>query len=296
MAGIKRAITTDGAIRAYCIDSTDIVQTAYEYHHTTPVATAALGRTLTMCAVMGSQLKGQNDSLTVLIKGDGPLGGIVACADSSVGVRGYVYNPQANVPNKKNGKLDVSGVIGAGYLSISRDLGLKEPYVGQVPLVTGEIAEDFTYYYALSEQVPTAISLGVLVDVDYTVKCAGGFMVQLMPGADESVGVQMEETVRALPPITTILDEGITSAQVLERLLAGRSYELLEDVQAGYRCDCSMERIERALLSLGRDELEDIIRSQGEAELTCQFCPRTYRVPRARLEQLLQSADLSGED
>lgn len=286
MAIIKRAITQDGAIRVYCIDSSDIVKTAYAYHHTTPVASAALGRTLTMCAMMRAQFKGDSDSVTILIKGDGPLGGVVA-AGNATGVRGYVYNPAADVPNKKNGKLDVGGAIGKGALSISRDLGLKEPYVGKVPLVTGEIAEDFTYYYAMSEQVPTAIALGVLIDVDCSVKNAGGYMVQLMPEATEADGIAMEKAVNNLPPITQLLDMGVTPDHIIGDLLAGRAFDWLEDVETRYVCECSDERIQRALISLGRKELEEMIAAGKEIEITCQFCPKVYHVPVEQIQELL---------
>ncbi len=288
MAMIKRAITQDGFIRAYCLDSTDICGTAQRYHHTSPVATAALGRTLTMCAIMGSLLKGAQDSLTVLIKGDGPLGGIVATANSQGKVKGYVYHPQVDIPNKPNGKLDVSGAIGNGSLSISRDLGLKEPYMGQVPLVTGEIAEDFTYYYAMSEQTPTAIALGVLVDVDYSVKCAGGYMLQLMPGASDAVATQLEQTVRSLPPVTELLSDGMCAEDILAKLLHGLPYDCMEDIPVKYECDCSMDRIEKALLSLGAKELSDILEKDGQAELTCQFCPKVYHVGKEQLEALIE--------
>ena len=290
MARIVRAITEDGFIRLTLINSRDIADTAQKYHNTTPVATAALGRTLTMAAIMGCNLKNPDHNLTIYIKGDGPLGGIVASANGAFGVKGYVYNPLCDVPKKKNGKLDVGGAIGKGYLSVSRDLGLKEPYIGQVPLVTGEIAEDFTYYYAKSEQTPTAIALGVLVDTDLSVKAAGGFMLQLMPDCDDETAKRLEERVSSLPPITELLTKYETEEEIISFILDGFQPKLLDEAIYEYHCDCSMERIEKALISLGKKELEDIINTDGKAELTCQFCPKTYKLNKDELICLLNSA------
>lgn len=290
MSRIKRAISADGFIRISLINSTDIVNVAQRYHHTTPVATAALGRTLTMAAIMGSMLKEKSDNLTIYIKGDGPLGGIVAAANGDGAVKGYVYNPIADVPKKRNGKLDVGKAVGKGYLSISKDLGLKEPYVGQVPLVTGEIAEDFTYYYAKSEQTPTAVSLGVLVDTDLSAKKAGGFLLQLMPDCDDETAKKIEERIKELPPITELLTECKTEEEAIEKILEGFEPKMLDEAEVKYRCDCSKERIDRALISLGKAELEDIINTDGKAELTCQFCPKIYRLDKEELTALLNSA------
>lgn len=290
MGDMLRAISEDGFIRLTLIDSTDIVTIAQKYHNTTPVATAALGRTLTMAAIMGCNLKSPDDRLTIYIKGDGPLGGIVAAADGACNVKGYVYNPLTDIPKKANGKLDVGGAIGKGYLSISRDLGLKDPYVGQVPLITGEIAEDFTYYYAKSEQTPTAVALGVLVDTDLSAKKAGGFMLQLMPGCDDETAEKLEKHIAALPSATELLSECETLKDAAFKILDGFSPKLLDEFAYFYRCDCSRDKIDRALISLGRKELEDIINTEGKAELTCQFCPKVYRLNKEELQNLLESA------
>lgn len=290
MAEVIRAISNDGFIRLTLIDSTDIVTTAQKYHNTTPVATAALGRTLTMAAIMSGNLKHPDDSLTIYIKGDGPLGGIVASANGTCAVKGYVYNPLCDVPKKKNGKLDVGGAIGKGYLSISRDLGLKEPYVGQVPLVTGEIAEDFTYYYAKSEQTPTAVALGVLVDTDLSAKRAGGFLVQLMPDCDDETAEKLDVSLKTLPSVTELLESSNSLEEAAFKILDGFDVKILDEFAAFYHCDCNRERIEKALISLGKTELEDIINNEGKAELTCQFCPKIYTLNKEELQTLLQSA------
>lgn len=289
MGHITRAIDTEGNIRISFINSRDIVNTAQSIHHTSPVVTAALGRTLTITALMGAMLKAPTDNLTVYIKGDGPLGGMVTAADGNGMVKGYAYEPLVDLPLKK-GKLDVGGAIGRGSLAISRDLGLKEPYVGRVPLVTGEIGEDFTYYFAKSEQTPTAIALGVLVDTDLTAKQAGGFIVQLMPGADDAVAAALEENLRALSTITTMLENGMSAEEVIESVAKGFTLKYLDGVDYAYRCDCSEEKIARALISLGTDELQDMIEKDGGAEITCQFCPKVYRFNKEELTALYESA------
>lgn len=289
MGKITKAIDFEGNVRISFINSRDIVNTAQEIHHTSPVVTAALGRTLTITALMGSLLKEPTDNMTVYIKGDGPLGGMVTAADGAGMVKGYAYEPLVDLPLKR-GKLDVGGAIGRGSLAISRDLGLKEPYVGRVPLVTGEIGEDFTYYFAKSEQIPTAIALGVLVDTDLSAKQAGGFIVQLMPGAGEKVAAMLEENLRKLPPVTTLLEEGRTPEQIIETIAEGLSVKYLDSAEYQYRCDCSMEKITRALISMGADELKEMIEKDGKAEITCQFCPKVYRLNKEELTELYQSA------
>lgn len=289
MGKITKAIDFEGNVRISFINSRDIVNTAQEIHHTSPVVTAALGRTLTITALMGSLLKEPTDNMTVYIKGDGPLGGMVTAADGAGMVKGYAYEPLVDLPLKR-GKLDVGGAIGRGSLAISRDLGLKEPYVGRVPLVTGEIGEDFTYYFAKSEQIPTAIALGVLVDTDLSAKQAGGFIVQLMPGAGEKVAAMLEENLRKLPPVTTLLEEGRTPEQIIETIAEGLSVKYLDSAEYQYRCDCSMEKITRALISMGADELKEMIEKDGKAEITCQFCPKIYRLNKEELTELYQSA------
>ena len=289
MGYITKAIDTDGFVRISFINSRDIVNTAQKIHNTSPVATAALGRTLTITALMGALLKEPTDNMTVYIKGDGPLGGMVTAADGAGMVKGYVYEPLVDLPLKR-GKLDVGGAIGKGSLAISRDLGMKEPYVGKVPLVTGEIGEDFTYYFAMSEQTPTAIALGVLVDTDLTAKQAGGFIVQLMPGAGDDVAVKIEENLRELPPVTTLLEEGKTPEEIIEAIAKGFAIKYLDGATYEYRCDCSYEKISRALISLGKEDLLDMIEKDGGAEITCQFCPKVYRLDKEELTALYESA------
>ncbi|MBQ4518752.1 MAG: Hsp33 family molecular chaperone HslO [Clostridia bacterium] len=289
MGYITKAIDADGFVRISFINSRDIVNTAQKIHNTSPVATAALGRTLTITALMGALLKEPTDNMTVYIKGDGPLGGMVTAADGAGMVKGYVYEPLVDLPLKR-GKLDVGGAIGKGSLAISRDLGMKEPYVGKVPLVTGEIGEDFTYYFAMSEQTPTAIALGVLVDTDLTAKQAGGFIVQLMPGAGDDVAVKIEENLRELPPVTTLLEEGKTPEEIIEAIAKGFAIKYLDGATYEYRCDCSYEKISRALISLGKEDLMDMIEKDGGAEITCQFCPKVYRLDKEELTALYESA------
>lgn len=291
MGKILRAVDESGMIRVSFLNSKDIVNTAQGIHNTSPVATAALGRTLTMTAFLGSMLKSPDDKVTVYIKGDGPLGGIVATSDGCGMVKGYVYNPLVDLPLNKQGKLAVGAAIGKGYLSISKDLGLKEPYMGSVPLVTGEIAEDFTYYFAKSEQTPTAIALGVLVDTDLTAKEAGGFIVQLMPNADDETAKIVEQNVRSLPPVTEMLSDGLTGEEIIKKVAEGFDVKFLDSSSYEYRCDCSHEKIEKALISLGKAELTDIIEKEGKAELTCQFCPKVYRLDKAELKELLEKAE-----
>ncbi len=289
MARIIRAIEEWGNFRISFIDSRDIVNTAQSIHHTSPVVTAALGRTLTVTALMAASLKASTDNLTVYIKGDGPLKGMVTAADGAGMVKGYAYEPLVDLPLKK-GKLDVGGAIGRGSLAISKDLGLKEPYLGQVPLVTGEIGEDFTYYFAKSEQIPTAIALGVLVDTDLTVRQAGGFMVQMLPGAEDEAAIILENNLKTLPPVTTMLEEGMTGEQILEAVAKGLTLQYLDPTDYEYRCDCSEEKIHRALISMGTEELLDMIEKDNGAEITCQFCPKVYRLSGDDLRALYDSA------
>ncbi|MBZ4645672.1 MAG: molecular chaperone Hsp33 [Petroclostridium sp.] len=288
---IVRALSTDGTIRAFAAITTNLVNEAQKIHNTYPIATAALGRTLTAAAMMGAMLKGEQDILTIQIKGDGPLGGVVAVADSRANVKGYVHHPHVELPLKPNGKLDVGGAIGRnGYLSVIRDLGLKEPYVGQVPLATGEIAEDLTLYYVRSEQVPSAVALGVLVDVDLSVKASGGFIIQLMPEADDKVAEKLENVISQLSPVTSMVSEGMNAEDILGKILKDFEWNISEKIDTRYECGCSRERIERALISLGKKELEDIIEEQGEAELTCHFCNKIYHFNKSELGALLEKS------
>lgn len=290
MSIIKRAIDSQGLVRVSFIDSRDIVQKARDIFNTTPVITAALGRTLTMTALIGSGMKSPEDTVSCFIKGDGSAGTIVCTADGKGSVKGCAQNAQVELPLKPNGKLDVGGAVGKGSLAITMDLGLKEPYVGQVPLVTGEIAEDFTYYYAKSQQIPTAISLGVLVDTDYSVKQAGGLFIQLMPGCDDETAALIEENVKSLAPITTMLEEGASYDLIMASVFSGLFYKYLDDTEYQYRCDCSREKIEKALISLGEKELLAMMREDHGAQVTCRFCPEVYQFTEFELDQLLRKA------
>ena len=290
MSIIKKAIDSNGLVRVSFIDSRDIVQTACEFHKTSPVVTAALGRTLTMAALIGSGMKSPYDTVSTIIKGDGPIGSIVCTADGLGSVKGCVANPVVDIPLKKNGKLDVSGAVGKGSLAITMDLGLKEPYSGQVPLVSGEIAEDFTYYYAKSQQIPTAISLGVLVDTDYSVKQAGGIFIQLMPGCDDETAALIEKNFKELDAVTTMLENGMNYDLIMATIFSGLFYKYLDDKEYNYNCDCSREKIEKALISLGEKELSDMINEDHGAQVTCRFCPEVYNFSEIELVNLLNKA------
>lgn len=288
---LLRGNSMDGAVRVFVAITTDLVNRAHEIHHTYPVATAALGRTLTAAAIMGAGMKNETDTTTIQFKGDGPLGSIVAVTDSHSHVRGYVANPFVDLPLNKKGKLDVGGGVGKGYLNVIRDLGMKEPYAGQVPIVTGEIAEDLTFYFARSEQIPTAIALGVLVDTDSSVKAAGGFMIQLMPEATEDIAIKLEEKMKTIEPVTQMIDSSMSAEDIFFHIT--EDFDMLMEnkpIVPMYECKCSKERMERALISIGKKELEDLIEDQGEAELTCQFCDKKYTFSKEALEELLKKA------
>lgn len=288
---IVNAITSNGAIRVVAADTTELCNRAQEIHKMSPTAAAALGRTLTAAAIMGSMLKSADDSLTIQLNGGGPIGKVVAVGDGNANVKGYVGNPLVDLPLNEKGKLDVGGAIGRdGMLGIIRDLGLKEPYVGQVPLVNGEVAEDLTQYYATSEQLPTAVALGVLVDVDYTIKAAGGFILQVLPGAyDEDID-NVERTVQSISSVTEMLSNGKKPEDIVEQLLSDYEIEYFDNVPTKYQCDCSRDRTDRALISLGKEELTKIIEEDGKAEITCHFCDNVYAYTKQELEELLESA------
>lgn len=291
MDEIVRMITADGSVKAIAITGKDLVERAREIHGTWPVATAALGRTLMATSLIGATMKEEEGSVTVQIKGDGPIGTITAVSDSQGNPRGYLYNGAVDVPRKYEGKLDVGAAVGTkGSLTVMKDLGLKEPYIGSIELVSGEIAEDITAYFVLSEQIPTACALGVLVAPDESVVNAGGFMVQLLPGADDGVIDRLEEAVRKLGSVTTVLSEGVDAEGMLRRILDGMEPELLERTPVAYKCYCSRERVAKALVSLGRDELTDMIENQGSAQLTCQFCDAIHSFEKLELQGLLASA------
>ena len=287
---IVRAITGDGLVKAAAITGRDIVERARTIHKLLPMASAALGRTLMGASLMGDMLKEENGSLTLQIKGGGPLGTILAVSDSGGNVRGYVQNPQVELMEQRPGKLDVGRAVGLeGTLTVIKDIGLKEPYVGSIGLFSGEIAEDLAMYFVESEQIPTACALGVLVGLDQSVTAAGGYLIQLLPGADEYMITRIEKGVRSIGSVSHSLAEGMDAEGLLRTVLEGFDLEILEKHPVEYRCYCSRERVSRALISMGRKDLDELIREQGQAELTCQFCDQVYRFSRAELEELLAS-------
>lgn len=288
MDQIVRVIAKDAPVKAMAITGRALVERARQIHKTLPVVTAALGRSLMASSMMGDQLKGEGASVTLRIKGDGPMGSLTAVSDAQGNVRGFVQNPAVVLPLKPDGKLDVGGAVGKGTLTVIKDLEMKEPYVGMVPLQTGEIAEDVTAYFAVSEQIPTACALGVLVDKDQSVLRAGGYLIQLLPGASEEDIEKVEEGVAKLGAVTAaLMREGMDAETLLRQVLPGFELETLERHPVEYKCYCSRERVVKALVSLGPDELRTLIEEQGKAELTCQFCDAVYEFSREELEGLL---------
>ena len=284
---IIRATAAEGQIRAFAAVTKDTVEEARRRHGTSPVATAALGRLLTAGAIMGSMMKNDTDMLTLQIRGDGPLGGITVTADSHANVKGYVLNPDVMLP-PKNGKLDVGGAVGIGLLTVIKDMGLKEPYSGQTILVTSEIAEDLTYYFANSEQVPSSVGLGVLMDKDNTVKCAGGFIIQLMPFAENKTIDQLEENLKKVTSVTKLLDAGYTPQQLLEELLGGMGLEITDTMPARFYCNCSKERVEQAVVSIGKKDIEEMIKEGKDIEVKCHFCNTAYKYTIDELKEILK--------
>lgn len=277
MAKIVRTISKDASVVASAIDALDIVSEIERIHRTSAVVTAALGRLSIAASLIGNGLKGENDSVTVRMNGGGATGILIAVADSRGNVKSYVGNPIVELPLNKYGKLDVSGAVGKdGTLSVVKDLGLKEPYVGQVPIVSGEIAEDIASYFAVSEQIPTVCGLGVLVNPDLTVKAAGGYLIQLLPFADESCIDILEANVNKLPPVTSMLDSGMSAEDIAKSVLDGLEPEVMDSFEVNYKCDCSKERVERALVSLGREELVKMAEEQDSTEVCCHFCDKKY--------------------
>ena len=287
---ILRGVSNDGTIRIFAAETTELVGRAQQIHHSYPIATAALGRLLTAAAMIGTMLKGERDTITLRVKGDGPLEGVLAVGNAKGEVKGYSVNPGAVLPDKVPGKLNVGGAVGKGTLSVICDLGLKEPYVAQIELVSGEIAEDLTAYYAISEQVPSAIALGVLVDTDGSVIKAGGFILQLMPGSTDEDAKKLEETIASLPSITTMLQENMSCEDIIFRVTQGFDMLVYNDaVTPAYVCDCCRARVEKALISMGREEMQKLIDEQGQAELTCQFCDKIYNFNKKELTDLLHA-------
>ena len=285
---IVRAITGDGLAKAVAITGRDIVERARNIHKLLPMGTAALGRTLMGCSMMGDMLKEEKGALTLQIKGGGPLGTILAVSDCEGNVRGYVQNPQVELMEQRPGKLDVGRAVGTdGTLTVIKDIGLKEPYVGSIGLFSGEIADDLAMYFVESEQIPTACALGVLVGLDQSVTAAGGYLIQLLPGAGEDVISQIEAGVKKLGPVSAALDRGLDAEGLLREVLDGFELDILQTHPVEYRCACSRDRVVRALISLGRQELREMIEEQGQAELSCQFCDKVYRFSREELEEIL---------
>lgn len=285
---IVRAIGAQAQIRAFACTTRNLVEKARQAHGTSPVATAALGRLLSAGAMMGSMMKGEEDLLTIQVNGDGPLKNVVVTADSAGNVKGYVSVPDVILPANAAGKLDVAGAVGQGTLSVIKDMGLKEPYVGQTMLQTGEIAEDLTYYFATSEQVPSSVGLGVLMERDNTVRQAGGFILQLMPFAEEAVIGRLERNLGRITSVTAALDEGKTPEELLGMLLEGLDCEILDTMPTAFVCSCNKEKIEKMLVSLGEEELSDMIEEGHEIEVNCHFCNRQYQFSIEELKSLYQ--------
>ena len=284
---IVRATAADNQIRAFAATTTQVVEIARQHHNTSPVATAALGRLLTAGAMMGSMMKNDTDMLTLQIRGDRPIQGITVTADSHANVKGYVGNPDVVLP-PKNGKLDVGGAVGIGLLQVIKDMGLKEPYSGQTILVSSEIAEDLTYYFANSEQVPSSVGLGVLMEKNNTVRCAGGFIIQLMPFAEEKTISQLEENLKNVTSVTALLDQGYTPEQLLETLLGNLGLEITDTVPTQFYCNCSKERVEQAVVSIGRKEIQEMIDDGEDIEVKCHFCNTAYRYTVDELKNIIK--------
>lgn len=274
---IVRATAADDAIRAFAITSKDLVETARQHHNTSPIMTAALGRLLSAGAMMGTMMKGKKDLLTIQIQCSGPAKGLTVTADAAGHVKGYAVTPDVDLPPNAQGKLNVGGALDMGVLSVIKDMGLKEPYVGQTVLQTGEIAEDLTYYFATSEQIPSAVGLGVLMNKDNTVEQAGGFIIQLMPFTSEEVIEKLEEKIKTIDSVTQMLEDGLTPEGILEEILGEFGVTITEKMPAEFKCDCSKERVSKALASISKKDLQDIINDGEEIEVKCQFCNTAYK-------------------
>lgn len=284
---IVRATAANGQVRAFAAITRDIVEEARQHHGTSPVATAALGRLLTAGTMMGSMMKNETDMLTLQVRGDGPIGGITVTADSKGDVKGYVENPDVMLP-PKNGKLDVGGAVGIGLLQVIKDMGLKEPYSGQTILVSSEIAEDLTYYFANSEQVPSSVGLGVLMKKDNTVKTAGGFIIQMMPFAEDATISQIEENLKHVTSVTELLDKGYTPEQLLEELLGNVGLEITDTMPTRFYCNCSKERVEQAVASVGKKDIQEMINDGKPIEVKCHFCNTAYHYSVEELKNILK--------
>ena len=287
---IVRATAANNQIRAFAATTKETVEAARQAHNTSPVATAALGRLLTGGAMMGSMMKNDSDMLTIQIKGDGPIGGLTVTADSKGNVKGYVEPPEVMLPPNAQGKLDVAGALGIGLISVIKDMGLKEPYVGQTILQTSEIAEDLTYYFATSEQVPSSVGLGVLMEHDNTVKQAGGFIVQLMPFVDDDVVDRLEANIKKISSVTSMLDKGMTPEEILEEVLDGFEVEVKDTMPAQFYCNCTKERVEKAIISIGKKDIQEMIEDGKPIEVNCHFCGKSYEFSVEELKTLIKKA------
>jgi len=297
MGKIVRSISNDGGIICMAIDSTDMAAQAERYHKTSATMTAAVGRLLTAASMMGDMLKGENNSITLRLAGNGPAGAIIAVADYMGNVKAYAANPKADLPTNQYGKLDVSGAVGKeGSLTVIKDLGMREPYVGQIPIVSGEIAEDITHYYAVSEQTPTVCALGVLVNTDLTVISAGGYLVQLLPGVDDAAIDKLEANINKLPPVSKMLADGTTPEQICMMALDGFEPEILDTSDVSYKCDCSRDRVERALRSLGAEDLREMAAEQEDMQVECHFCDKKYHFTSRELLEMAKLRERQKEE
>ena len=285
---IIRATAADNQIRAFAATTKELVEYARAIHNTSPVATAAIGRLLTAGTMMGSMMKGEKDILTLQIKCSGPIQGLTVTADSSANVKGYVYNPTVMLPPNSKGKLDVGKAVDLGVLSVIKDMGLKEPYVGQTHLVSGEIAEDLTYYFATSEQVPSSVALGVLMNKDNTVKQAGGFILQLMPFTEERIINRLEEKLGEITSITSMLDDDMTPEMILEYILGEFGLEIMDKIPTKYECNCTKERVEKAIVSIGKKDIQEMIDDNKPIEVNCHFCNTNYTFDIEELKEIIK--------
>lgn len=291
MGKIVRTISADASVVASAIDATDIVAEIEKIHTTSAVVTAALGRLAIAASLMGNSLKGEKDTITLKINGNGPAGTLLAVSDSKGNVKAYVGNSVVEIPLNKYGKLDVKGAVGTeGLVSVIKDLGLKEPFVGQVPIVSGEIAEDIANYFATSEQIPTVCGLGVLVNPDLTVKKAGGFLIQLLPFADEDVITKLEDNIKKIDSVTNMLQAGMTAEDIAMKVLDGMTPNVLDEFSVAYKCDCSRERVERALISLGKNELQEMAEEDKPTEVCCHFCNKKYSFNKEEIKSLINNS------
>ena len=291
---VIRATAADGQIRAFAATTRDMVEEARRRHDTSPVITAALGRLMTAAAMMGSMMKGDRDTLTLKIQGDGPAKSLTVVADSNGNVKGYCQVPQVILHANEKGKLDVAGAVGLGVLTVTRDIGMREPYVGTSMLVTSEIAEDLTYYFATSEQTPSSVGLGVLMNRENTVRCAGGFIIQLMPGVDDDMITALEKKIGEITSVTNMLDSNMTPEQILEQILGDFNLEILEKTETRFFCDCSKSKVQRAIVALGQKDLESLVEDHEPVEAHCDFCNTSYWFQPEELEEILENAKKRG--